>query len=86
VLDVSLVRARYRRLQQTVGDAAVARIQQQFAYSYGNLGVDMSNKAPRRRPLAHAIFHTLHGEGVRIGNQASVALQAKNMKITEGPR
>jgi hypothetical protein len=85
-LEVSLVRARYRRLQLTLGDAAVARVQQQFSYSYGNLGVDMSNKVPRRRPLAHAVFHTLHGEGVRAGNQTSVALQAKNMKITEGPR
>jgi hypothetical protein len=85
-LDVSVVRARYRRLQQTLGDAALARVQQQFAYSYGCLGVDLSNKEPRRRPLAHAIFRTLHGEGVRTGNQESIALQAKNMKITEGPR
>jgi hypothetical protein len=85
-LEVSLVRALYRRLQHTLGEAAMARVQQQFAYSYGNFGVDMSNKAPRRRPLAHAIFHTLHGEGVRIGNQASIDLQAKNMRITEGPR
>jgi hypothetical protein len=85
-LEVSLVRARYRRLQLTLGDAALARVQQQFTYTYCNLGVDLSNKAPRRRPLAHAIFHTLHGESLRAGNQASIALQAKNMKITEGPR
>jgi hypothetical protein len=85
-LEVSLVRARYRRLQLTLGDAALARVQQQFTYIYCNLGVDLSNKAPRRRPLAYAIFHTLHGESVRVGNQASIALQAKNMKITEGPR
>jgi hypothetical protein len=85
-IDVSLVRARYRRVQNTLGDAAAARLQQQLAFSYGNLGVDMCNKAPRRRPLAHAIFHTLYGEAVRTANQNSVALQAKNMRVTEGPR
>jgi hypothetical protein len=85
-LEASLVRARYRRLQHTLGDAAVTRLQQQFAFSYGNLGVDMCNKAPQRRPLAHAIFHTIHGESVRTGNHASVALWAKNMRVTDGPR
>jgi hypothetical protein len=85
-LEVSLVRARFRRLQQTLGDAAVARLQQRFAYSYGCLGVDLSNKAPHRRPLAHAIFHVLHGESVRAGDQVNIDLQAKNMRITEGPR
>jgi hypothetical protein len=85
-LDVSLVRARYRRLQHTLGDAAARRMRQQFAIAYGNLGVHMSNNAPRRHPLAYAVFHTLHGEAVRAGDHASVALQANNMKITEGPR
>jgi hypothetical protein len=85
-LDVSLVRARYRRLQHTLGDAAVARVHPQFAYSYGNLGVELCNKGPRRRPLAHAIFRALHGESLRTGHQESIALQAKNMRITEGPR
>jgi hypothetical protein len=85
-LDTSLVRARYRRVQYTLGDAAATRVLQGLAFSYGNLGVSMTSRAPLRRPLSHAIFNVLHGEAQRCGHQASITLQARNMKITEGVR
>jgi hypothetical protein len=85
-LDASLVRARYRRVQYTLGDAGATRVLQGVAFSYGNLGVAMTAKPPLRRPLSHAIFNVLYGEARRCGNQASMALQSRNMKITEGPR
>jgi hypothetical protein len=85
-LDTSLVRARYRRVQYTLGEAAATRLQQGFAFSYGNLGVGMTSRAPLRRPLSHAIFNVLHGEALRCANQASIMLQLRNMKITEGVR
>ena len=85
-LEVSHVRARYRRLQSTLGSAAAGRVLQGLAYSYGNLGVDMTAKTPLRRPLAHAIFGMLRGEAVLFGHQASITLQTSNMKATAGVR
>ncbi len=85
-LETSLVRGRFRRIQYTLGEAAATRLQQGFAFSYGNLGVAMTKAPPQRRPLSHAIFNVLHGEAVKCGNQASITLQARNMSITQGPR
>jgi hypothetical protein len=83
-LEVSRVRRLYRRIEYCLGEPTVARLWPQFAYSYGNLGVRLSESLPRMRPLAHAVFAVMAREAERFQDLENVQRQASNMKITSG--
>lgn len=83
-VDVSYLRSAYRQLESTLGPEAAARVYPRFAYVYGNLGVMLSERIPRNRPLAYAVFNVLHKEAERFEDPENVRQQTHNMKVTSG--
>ncbi|HEX7664577.1 MAG TPA: hypothetical protein VF407_08705 [Polyangiaceae bacterium] len=81
-LEVSRVRGLYRTIEFTLGTQAAGAFASQMFYDYGRLGVMLSETFPRRRPLAHAVFHCLHDEAVRFGNAEAQRRELKNMGVT----
>jgi len=83
-IEVSRLRALYRRVEYTLGSAAAGSLVQSMFFNYGNFGVMLSETAPRRRPLAHAVFHCLRNEAQRFENADALTREIKNMKVTSG--
>jgi len=83
-LEVSYVRAVYRRVEFTLGPEAAARVWRPFAYGYCNLGVLLSETWPRSRPLAFAIFRVLSLEAHRFKDEEQARQQLHNMTVTSG--
>ncbi|MEO8878158.1 MAG: hypothetical protein ABI461_21375 [Polyangiaceae bacterium] len=81
-LEVSKVRALYRRIEYTLGPAAAGSFAQAMYFNYGNFGVMLSESLPRRRPLAFAVFHCLRNEANRFQNSDALARENKNMTVT----
>jgi hypothetical protein len=81
-VEVSRVRALYRRLEYTLGSSAAGSASKALLFNYGNFGVMLSESIPRRRPLAHAVFHVLRNEANRFGNPEALARENKNMVVT----
>ncbi|MEO8797243.1 MAG: hypothetical protein ABI551_05100, partial [Polyangiaceae bacterium] len=81
-LEVSRVRGLYRTIEFTLGTQAAGSFASQMFYEYGRFGVMLSEASPRRRPLAHAVFHCLYDEAVRFGNAEAARREAKNMGVT----
>jgi hypothetical protein len=83
-LEASYVRSVYRRLEHCLGPEAAAHVWPHFAFSYGRLGVRLSETSPRMRPLAYAVFKCLSGEAVRFDDKENIKQQAHNMTVTSG--
>ena len=81
-LEVSCVRALFRRLEYTLGTAAAGAQAGAMFFNYGNFGVMLSESVPRRRPLAHAVFHCLRNEANRFHNADALRREMKNMTVT----
>ncbi|MEO7112013.1 MAG: hypothetical protein ABI183_16335 [Polyangiaceae bacterium] len=81
-LEVSRVRALYRRVEYTLGTPAAGSLVNVLLFNYGNFGVMLSESIPRRRPLAHAVFHVLRNEAGRFHNIDALARENKNMVVT----
>lgn len=83
-LVVSRIRATYRRAQRTFGDAVNASMWPAVLVKYGKFGVMLSETAPRRRALAHAVFACLHKEATDLGDVLNQRIQARNLTVTAG--
>lgn len=81
-LDVSRVRAHFRRVEYTLGTPAAGALANALIFNYGNFGVMLSESIPRRRPLAHAVFHVLRNEAGRFRHIDALARENKNMQVT----
>jgi hypothetical protein len=81
-LEASRVRALYRRVEYTLGTPAVGAHAQALFFNYGNFGVMLSETNPRRRPIAHAVFHCLRNEAQRFEHAEALKRENKNMGIT----
>jgi hypothetical protein len=81
-IDVSRVRAHYRRVEYTLGTPAAGALANALLFNYGNFGVMLSETIPRRRPLAHAVFHVLRNEAGRFKQIDALARENKNMVVT----
>jgi hypothetical protein len=81
-LEVSRVRALYRRVETTLGTPAAGSLANALLFNYGNFGVMLSESIPRRRPLAHAVFHVLRNEAGRFNHIDALARENKNMVVT----
>jgi hypothetical protein len=82
--QVSHVRSAYHRLGTTIGPHAVAQIWPNLVYVYCKLGVDLSEKYPRMRPLAHAVFRSLWCDATRFEDRTNIDQQLHNMNVTAG--
>ena len=67
-----------------LGTPAAAEIYPRFVHLYCNVGVELSERFPRMRPLAHAVFKCLSGEALRFQDAENVSQQAHNMHVTSG--
>jgi hypothetical protein len=81
-LEVSRVRALFRRVEYTLGTPAAGSLANALIFNYGNFGVMLSETIPRRRPLAHAVFHVLRNEAGRFQQIDALARENKNMVVT----
>lgn len=81
-MEVSRIRGLYRRLEYTLGTSAAGGFAQQMFYSYNKLGVLFTATAPRRRPLAHAVFVVLRNEAARFGVKEAEDRETRNMRIS----
>lgn len=79
----SQVRALFRRYERTLGEAAANRVFNRYLVVQSAFAARLSNTWPRMRPLAYAVFHSLHIDAVRYGDR-NAELMARNMKITRG--
>jgi hypothetical protein len=83
-VDVSMTRVAFRKIEQTFGPAASAQVWPSYAHAYCNLGVQLSETEPRRRPLAHAVFESLRRDAERYGDKAQLEQQRHNTRVTAG--
>ncbi len=56
-LEATNIRQAFRRVEHTLGTPAAMQAWPLYSAAAGRLGVSFSETQPRRRPLAHCIFH-----------------------------
>lgn len=79
----SQVRALFRRYERTLGEAAANQVFNRYLVVQSAFAARLSDTWPRMRPLAYAMFHSLHLDAVRYGDR-NAQLMADNMKVTRG--
>jgi hypothetical protein len=81
-LEATNLRQAFRRLEHTLGTPAAVQAWPLYSAAAGRLGVSFSETRPRRRPLAHCIFHSLYKDAQRFDDPANVKQQGHNMRVT----
>ncbi len=81
-LEATNIRQAFRRLEHTLGTPAAVQAWPIYSAAAGRLGVSFSETKPRRRPLAHCMFHSLYKDAQRFDDPANVKQQGHNMRVT----